>query len=75
MLSPLCFGGVNGDEALEVACARLVARVRGEGVRGIRPPAVLEENMPWWLFRGVDIDAVAIVRYFKVLEKLRQVND
>jgi hypothetical protein len=31
---------------LEVVVARLVVRVRGEGVSGIRPPAVRVENMP-----------------------------
>lgn len=41
--------------------ARLVVRVRGDGVRGMRPPAVRVEKMPWWLFRGVDIEAVAIL--------------
>ena len=40
---------------------RLVARVRGDGVRGMRPPAVRVEKMPWWLFKGVDIEAVAIL--------------
>lgn len=41
--------------------ARLVVRVRGDGVRGMRPPAVRVEKIPWWLFRGVDIEAVAIL--------------
>lgn len=54
-------GGVKGEEWFEVVGARLVVRVRGDGVRGIRPPAVRVENMPWWLFKGVDIVAVAIV--------------
>lgn len=40
--------------------ARLVVRVLGEGVSGMRPPAVRVEKMPWWLLRGVDIAAVAI---------------
>lgn len=43
--------------------ARLAVRVFGDGVRGIRPPAVRVEKMPWWLLRGVDIAAVAIVWY------------
>lgn len=36
-------------------------RVRGEGVRGMRPPAVRVEKMPVWLFNGVDTEEVAIV--------------
>lgn len=41
--------------------AKLVVLVRGEGVRGMRPPAVRVENMPAWLLRGVDTEGVAIV--------------
>ena len=33
---------------------------RGEGVKGIRPPAVREEKSPRWVLIGVDI-VVAIV--------------
>lgn len=40
-------GGVNGDEVLETLVARLVVLVRGDGVSGIRPPAVRVEKMPW----------------------------
>lgn len=39
-------GGVNGDEALEALVARLVVLVRGDGVSGMRPPAVRVEKMP-----------------------------
>ena len=39
-------GGVKGEEWLEVLVARLVVRVRGDGVRGIRPPAVRDEKRP-----------------------------
>jgi hypothetical protein len=52
--------GVNGDELF---CDMVVVRTRGEGVRGIRPPAVREENMPVWDLIGVDTAAVAIVQY------------
>lgn len=41
--------------------AKLAVLVRGDGVRGIRPPAVRVEKMPWWLLRGVETAAVAIV--------------
>ena len=48
-----------GDElalpaALDVDCL-------GEGVRGIRPPAVREEKSPLWDLSGVDTDAVAMM--------------
>lgn len=36
--------GVKGDELL--LTGKVILRARGEGVRGILPPAVLEENMP-----------------------------
>lgn len=55
-------GGVNGDEVFETLVARLVVLVRGDGVSGIRPPAVRVEKIPWWLFNGVDTEAVAIVK-------------
>ena len=61
MLSDSWHGGVNGEEPLEVFVAKLAVLVLGEGVRGIRPPAVRVEKMPWWLLRGVDIAAVAIM--------------
>jgi hypothetical protein len=38
---------------------------RGDGVRGIRPPAVRDENSPVWDFRGVDTDTVAIPNCYK----------
>jgi len=53
-------GGVYGDVD-EILVATLVVLARGEGVNGIRPPAVFVLKMPWWLLRGVDTDAVAIV--------------
>lgn len=37
---------MKGEELFEVLTARLVVRVRGDGVRGMRPPAVLVEKMP-----------------------------
>ena len=44
--SAFCRGGVKGEEWFETLVARLVVRVRGEGVRGMRPPAVRVEKMP-----------------------------
>lgn len=55
-LSYTLLSGVNGEELL-TAC-----RARGDGVRGIRPPAVRVEKSPVWDFIGVDI-AVAILQY------------
>ena len=40
-----------------------LTRGLGEGLRGIRPPAVLEEKSPWWLFTGVDAVTEAMVIY------------
>lgn len=40
-------GGVNGDDVFDTLVARLVVLVRGDGVSGIRPPAVRVEKMPW----------------------------
>jgi len=54
---------VNGEGLGEALVAKLEVLVRGEGVRGIRPPAVLLEKMPCCFFKGVDTDAVAIVIY------------
>jgi len=48
--------GVKGEELLAIAAVR----VRGDGVKGIRPPAVREEKSPMWDLIGVDTD-VAIV--------------
>ncbi len=65
-----CLGGVNGEIGL-TSRLTLPVLVLGDGVRGIRPPAVRVENMLWWLFRGVDTAAVAIVQYleFQMLDK------
>jgi hypothetical protein len=38
--------GLSGVKGEELLTARVIVRARGEGVRGILPPAVLEENMP-----------------------------
>lgn len=46
MLSVVCRGGVNGEEWFDVLVARLVVLVRGDGVSGIRPPAVRVEKIP-----------------------------
>jgi hypothetical protein len=58
-LSNVFLSGVKGDELLFDIAA---VRVRGEGVKGIRPPAVREENKPMWDLIGVDT-AVAILQY------------
>lgn len=62
-----CLSGVKGEEL------RLTAMLtddcpRGEGVRGIRPPAVREEKSPLWDLIGVDTVAVAIVNDFRVCQ-------
>ncbi len=68
--SMVFLSGVKGDELL---FDNVVVRLRGEGVRGIRPPAVREENIPIWDFIGVDT-AVAIVQYQGMISVERQVN-
>jgi len=55
-LSKVLPSGVKGEVLL------VVVRTRGEGVRGIRPPAVREEKSPMWDLMGVDT-AVAILQY------------
>jgi hypothetical protein len=57
--SNVFLSGVKGEELL---CVMAVVRARGDGVKGIRPPAVRVENMPVWDLIGVDT-AVAIVQY------------
>ena len=52
---------MNGEELFETLVAMLVVLVLGDGVNGMRPPAVLVEKMPWWLLRGVDTVAVAMI--------------
>lgn len=52
---------MNGDEATDAFVAMLVVLALGLGVRGMRPPAVFVLKRPWWLLRGVEIDAVAIM--------------
>jgi hypothetical protein len=39
-------GGVKGDELVDMLVAILVVLACGEGVSGIRPPAVFEEKRP-----------------------------
>ena len=58
---------MKGEELFGIS-AKLVVLVRGEGVRGMRPPAVRVEKMPWWLLRGVDTDAVAM--FYDRMDKL-----
>lgn len=52
---------MKGEEFEEIFVALLAVLARGEGVSGIRPPAVLVEKMPCRLFNGVDTAAVAMV--------------
>lgn len=47
--------GVNGDE---LSTGSVVVRLRGDGVKGIRPHAILVEKT--WLLIGVDV-AVAML--------------
>lgn len=58
-LSNVFLSGVKGDELLFDI---VTVRARGEGVKGIRPPAVREEKSPMWDLMGVDT-AVAILQY------------
>ena len=70
-LSNVFLSGVNGDELLT---GNVVVRLRGEGVKGIRPPAVRVEKSPAWDLIGVNT-AVAILHYRgKVISVERQVN-
>ena len=46
MLSDVCRGGVKGEGWVSIFVARLAVLVRGEGVSGIRPPAVRVEKIP-----------------------------
>jgi hypothetical protein len=41
-----CLRGVNGEGVMGAFDASFVVRLRGEGVRGMRPPAVRVEKMP-----------------------------
>lgn len=60
--SSVFLSGVKGDELLT---GNVVVRLRGEGVRGIRPPATRVLNSPVWdlmgdtkvaiLYRGYDL--------------------
>jgi hypothetical protein len=62
--------GVNGEELFR---GTVVVCPRGDGVNGIRPPAVRVENMPVWDLIGVDT-AVAILQYRFVISVERQLN-
>lgn len=46
MLSDGCLGGLYGEALFDTVVAKLAVRVRGDGVRGIRPPAVMVEKIP-----------------------------
>jgi len=69
-LSDALFSGVNGEELF---IDKVVVRVRGEGVKGIRPPAVRVEKIPAWDLIGVDT-AVAILQYQGMISVERQIN-
>lgn len=64
--------GVRGDELGEALLVRLVVLVLGDGVRGMRPPAVLLEKRPRWLFIGVETEAVAIVIRKAIQKKTKE---
>ena len=51
---------MKGDPLEQISTARLEVLFLGEGVRGIRPPAVFDEKIPRWVLTGVDTAAVAI---------------
>ena len=68
-LSDPFVSGVNGEELF----CEIVVRARGDGVKGIRPPAVRVEKSPAWDLIGVDT-AVAISQYRVVISVERQVN-
>jgi len=55
----VCLSGVKRDELF---IERVAVRVRGDGVKGIRPPAVRVEKSPVWDLIGVDT-AVAMLQY------------
>ena len=69
-LSNVFLSGVKGEELLFDIAA---AWARGEGVNGIRPPAVRVEKSPAWDLRGVDT-AVAIVAISGMISVERQIN-
>lgn len=68
-ISDAFLSGVNGEGVLLLATPTVLER--GEGVNGIRPPAVREEKSPMWDFIGVDT-TVAILQYLISVE--RQMN-
>jgi hypothetical protein len=52
---------VKGEEFL-MGIVVVEACPRGEGVSGMRPPAVRVEKSPLWDFFGVDTEILAIVK-------------
>lgn len=56
-----CLSGVNGEESRLTGTVLTDDRWRGDGVRGMRPPAVRVEKIPVWDLTGVDMVADAIV--------------
>ena len=61
---------MKGVDCVETLAVKLVVLDLGEGVNGMRPPAVLEEKRPWWLFSGVDTAGVAMTMCCDRMDKL-----
>ena len=61
---------MKGDELVELFVARLVVRVLGDGVSGMRPPAVRVEKRPRWLLTGVQMVVDAMLLCIDRLDKL-----
>lgn len=56
-----CLSGVKGDESRFTGTVDVLVRWRGEGVKGIRPPAVRVLKSPLWDLMGVDTAAEAML--------------
>jgi hypothetical protein len=68
-LSNVFRSGVKGDE---FKTGNVVVRLRGEGVKGIRPPAVRVEKSPAWNLIGVD--RTSMLNYCYMISVERQIN-
>ena len=66
--------GLSGVRDGELPTDTVTVRDRGDGVRGILPPAVLVENMPVWDLTGVHT-AVAIVKVRVCADSIPQSNE
>jgi len=58
--------GATGEK---LGWTMLLVLLLGEGVRGIRPPAMRVEKMLWWLLIGVDTAVAILCVVFLVLRK------